>query len=113
VAIYPVKEKSASIFFHKSVALGIDRAGRRKLLTLYKKIDNCRSRGFGSESLFFMWKSTGVMEWWSNGVMIGLITVEIRALAFSNTPTLQDRSLSFAAKPFNPELAQRTRFAAL
>ncbi len=29
------------------------------------------------------------MEWWSNGVMKGLIQVEIRALGFSNTPILQ------------------------
>jgi hypothetical protein len=27
------------------------------------------------------------MEWWSNGVMQGLIQVEIRALAFANTPS--------------------------
>jgi tetratricopeptide (TPR) repeat protein len=29
------------------------------------------------------------MEWWSNGVMKGLIQVEAKALAFSNTPILQ------------------------
>jgi hypothetical protein len=29
------------------------------------------------------------MQWWSNGVMKGLIQVEIRAFAFSNTPILQ------------------------
>jgi len=31
----------------------------------------------------------GVMERWSNGVMKGLIQIEIRVLAFSNTPMLQ------------------------
>ncbi len=30
-----------------------------------------------------------LLEWWSNGVMKGLIQVEIRALALSNTPALQ------------------------
>jgi len=30
----------------------------------------------------------GVMEWWSNGVMKGLIKIQFRALAFSNTPIL-------------------------
>jgi hypothetical protein len=29
------------------------------------------------------------MEWWSNGVMKGIIQVEIRAFAFSSTPILQ------------------------
>jgi hypothetical protein len=36
-----------------------------------------------------MRESAGVMEWWSNGVMKGLIEVEIRALGFSKTPILQ------------------------
>jgi hypothetical protein len=30
-----------------------------------------------------------LLEWWSNGVMKGLIQVEIRAFALSNTPILQ------------------------
>jgi hypothetical protein len=34
----------------------------------------------------------GVMEWWSNGVMKGLIEIEFRALAFSNTPILHHSS---------------------
>ena len=34
-------------------------------------------------------QSAGVMELWSNGVMKGLIHIEIRAYAFSNSPTLQ------------------------
>jgi hypothetical protein len=34
-------------------------------------------------------QAAGVMEWWSNGVMKGLIQLEIRALAFANTPILQ------------------------
>jgi hypothetical protein len=29
------------------------------------------------------------MEWWSNGVMKGLVQVEIHAFAFLNTPILQ------------------------
>jgi hypothetical protein len=69
-AIYPVKWKSASIFFHKFVALGTDRAGTRKLLTLYKKIDNCRSRRLGFELhlrlAFRVSPSSGTpLEWWS------------------------------------------------
>jgi hypothetical protein len=36
-----------------------------------------------------MRQSAGVMEWRSNGVMKGLIQVEIRAFAFANTPILQ------------------------
>jgi hypothetical protein len=34
-------------------------------------------------------QSAGVMEWWSNGVMKGVVQFEIRALAFANTPLLQ------------------------
>jgi len=39
------------------------------------------------------------MEWWSNGVMKGMIVVEPGALAFSNTPILQ---YSNTPKPFSP-----------
>ena len=46
------------------------------------------SRG-GFNGLSPLQQSAGVMEWWSNGVMKGLIQVEIRAFAFSNTPILQ------------------------
>jgi hypothetical protein len=45
------------------------------------------SGAFGCFS--FVRNSTGVMEWWSNGVMEELFQVEIRALGFSNTPILQ------------------------
>jgi hypothetical protein len=38
--------------------------------------------------------SDGVVEWWSNGVMKGIIQVEIRAFVFSNTPILQYSSTS-------------------
>jgi len=34
-------------------------------------------------------QSTGVMEWWSNGVMKRPIQVEIQAFAFAKTPILQ------------------------
>jgi hypothetical protein len=46
------------------------------------------SRG-GFNGLSPLRQSTGVMEWWSNGVMKGIIQVEIRAFAFSSTPILQ------------------------
>jgi len=42
-----------------------------------------------------------LLEWWSNGAMKGLIQVEIRAFAFSNTPILQNSSQSLPAKPLN------------
>jgi len=47
----------------------------------------------GTSMVFpYLRQSAGVMEWWSNGVMKGLIQVEIRAFAFSNTPILQNSS---------------------
>jgi len=42
--------------------------------------------------------SPGAMEWWSNGVMKGLIQVEAKALAFSNTPILQHANGSHAER---------------
>jgi hypothetical protein len=39
------------------------------------------------------------MEWWSNGVMKGLIQVEIRALAFANTPILQYSKTAHSVYP--------------
>jgi hypothetical protein len=39
-----------------------------------------------------MRKSAGVVEWWNSGVLKELIQIEIWALAFSNTPLLQNSS---------------------
>ena len=51
----------------------------------------------------YLRQSAGVMEWWSNGVMKGLIQVEIRAFAFSNTPVLQNSSQSLPEKSLNSD----------
>jgi hypothetical protein len=42
----------------------------------------------GFNGLFLIREYAEVMQWWSNGVMKGLIEVEFRALVFSNTPIL-------------------------
>jgi len=44
-------------------------------------------RRTGFNGLSFVRKSTGVMELWSDGVMI--VLVKILVLAFTNTPVLQ------------------------
>ncbi|MCG6917525.1 MAG: hypothetical protein LJE89_08255, partial [Deltaproteobacteria bacterium] len=50
-----------------------------------KKLANPR----GGQWFFLMRQYAGVMEWWSNGVMRGLIQLYFLALAFSITPILQ------------------------
>jgi hypothetical protein len=49
----------------------------------------CTAPRGGFHTLSSLRQYVGVMEWWSNGVMKGMVQVEIHASAFSNTPILQ------------------------
>ena len=63
-------------------------------------------------------QSAGVMEWWSNGVMKKPIQLKLGfsllpTLQYSSSPVLRNSSQSLPAKPFNADLALRTRFSLL
>ena len=57
--------------------------------------------------------SNGVVEEWSNDKALFKLKLGFwlfPTLQYSKTPVLQNCSLSILAKPFNSDLAQRTRF---
>ena len=66
-------------------------------------------RRTGFNCLSFVRKSAGVMELWSDGVMI--VLVKILVLAFTNTPVLQNSSPSLSAKPTKSDVALSINFS--